>query len=350
MRIGQYKEFTLKALKHRRRVLDVGPPGVGKTAIRRQACKELGMDYIGICGPLQSPVKVGGYPRPAAEPDGDATHQLFNGIAQAFRATKPTHLHIDDLGMANGETAKALVDLVQFGRIDSRTLPDCVVVGASSNDIGHGADVQGLIEPLKSRFHAIVPVETHVDDLVPYGLAKGWPAWELAWIRNDPAILTEWKPIKSLKIEYCTPRGLEYLAEWDAIGEEDPEVWAGCIGKGAATKAIAFKGLINDLPDVDAILIDPKSAPVPENPSARLLVSMALASKMTAANFGQVVTYTSRLPQMFRAYTVRDAFRAEAARKADKALPKDWRALASSRDFAAWSVSEDGKAIMSAAS
>jgi hypothetical protein len=106
---------------------------------------------------------------------------------------------------------------------------------------------------------------------------------------------------------------------------------------------------MNDLPDVDAVLMDPESAPVPENPSARFLVSMALASKLTASNFGQAVKYLKRMPAMFRAFSIRDAFRAQAIRRKDQSLPKGWAMLESSRDFTAWVVSADGKEIMSAA-
>lgn len=349
MRIGEFAEFFRKALTKRKRVLDVGPPGIGKTFTRRQVCAELGWDYIGICAPLQSPVKIGGYPRPPVEEGGDASHALFDGIARAFRAQGPTHLHIDDLGMANGETLKAIVDLVQFGRIDNRLMPECVVVGASSNDVGHGADVQGLIEPLKSRFHSIIKIETHIDDVVTYGLTKGWPSCLLAYLRNDPPALHDWKPSKSMQIDGACPRGWEYVAEWINDGFDDPEVIGGCVGKGRATAYLAFRALIADLPDVNACLLDPEGSPIPENPSARFLVSMALASKMDAGSFGQAIRYLNRLPQVFRAYAIRDAIKAEAARHKAGSLPKGHKPIHASRDFTAWTCSSDGKDVMSAA-
>lgn len=350
MRIGEFGDFFKRALVKRKRVLDVGPPGIGKTFTRRQVCAELGWDYIGICMPLQSPVKIGGYPRPPSDEGGDATHALFDGMARAFRATKPTHLHLDDLGMANGETLKAAVDVVQFGRIDNRLMPECVVVGASSNDVGHGADVQGLIEPLKSRFNTIIKLETNIDDVVVYGLGRGWPSDLLAYLRNDPEALHDWKPSKSMTIDGACPRGWEYVAEWINDGFDDPEVIGGCVGKGRATAYLAFRGLINELPDVNAVLIDPEGSPVPDNPSARFLVSMALAAKMDAGTFGQAMRYLNRLPQMFRAYAIRDAIKAESARGKAGNLPKGHKPIHASRDFCAWSCSSDGKDIMAAAS
>lgn len=348
MRISEYAALLERALPKRRRVLAVGKPGVGKSFTHRQVCSRLGWDYIPLCSPLQSPVKIGGYPQPPKDIGGDATHCLFDGIAAAFRATRPTYLVFDDLGMAGGETLKAIVDLVQFGRVDGRVLPDCVTIGGATNDVGHGADVQGLIEPLKTRWHTIVNIETHVDDVVGYGLALGWPSDLLAFLRNTPDALHDWKPSKSMSVDGATPRGWEYIAQWINDGMDDAEVLAGCVGKGRAAQYCAFRGLIGELPDIDAVLINPDSAPVPENPSARYLVAMALASRMTAANFGRCVQYLHRLPAMFEAFTVRDAMLAESNRKRDNSLPKDWKAISGSRDFTAWAVTPVAKAIQEA--
>lgn len=350
MRINEFGELLKRSLPKRKRVFGVGKPGVGKTFVVRQVAHALGMDYIGICAPLQSPVKIGGYPRPPLVEGGDATHCLFDGIAKAFRATKPTVLCIDDLGMAGGETLKSIVDLVQHGTIDEKQLPDCVVIVGLSNDVGHGADVQGMIEPLKTRWHTIIDIETNIDDVIAYGLSRDWPADLCAFLRNAPDALHDWKPCKSMRIDGACPRGWEYVADWIRDGETHPEVIAGCVGKGRATQYLAFRELINDLPDVDQCLMAPESAPVPTNPSAQWLVSMALASKMTAGNFGQALKYLNRLPAMFRAFSIRDAFQAEKRRRDDKTLPKGWAALSTSRDFTAWAVSKDGQEVMSAAS
>lgn len=349
MKISQYGALLERCLPHKRRVLAVGKVGVGKTFTHRQVCGRLGWDYIPICAPLQSPVKIGGYPRPPAVEGGDATHSLFDGIALAFRATKPTYLVFDDLGMANGETLKAIVDLVQFGRIDNRTLPECVVVGGATNDVGHGADVQGLIEPLKTRWHTIVNIEPSLDDLVQYGIAQSWPSDLLAFLRNTPDALHDWKPSKSMSIDGACPRGWEYVAEWINLKIDDPEVIQGCVGKGRAAQYLAFRSLVNELPDVDAVLVDPEGSPVPDNPSAKWLVAMALSSRMQGGNFGQCVTYLKRLPQMFRAYSIRDAVKAENLKRRNGGLAKGHTPIHAGRDFTAWANSEDGQSIMSAA-
>ena len=350
MRIGQYQDLVGRALQKRRRVLSVGKPGVGKTFANAEACHRLGWDIIVLCLPLDDPSTIRGYPRPPKEDGGDAVHCLFDGMAKAMRATKPTLLFMDDIGQASESTLKSVMRIVQFGELDGRKLPDCVVIGGATNDVGHGAGVYGLIEPLKSRFHTIIEVETDVDDVVVYGLARGWPSDLLAYLRNSPDALNDWKPSKSVKVDGACPRGWEYVAEWVNCGILDAEVIAGCVGKGRATAYLAYREMIGDLPDLNQVLLDPDGAPVPDNASARYLVAMALASRMDGANFGNAVRYLQRLPIMFRAFAIRDAFRAQQERIKSKTLPAGYQSLASSSDFAAWTVSKEGKDVMAAAS
>lgn len=344
MKVSEYKRLMKTSLQHRRRVLAVGKPGVGKTQGASETCQESEWDFIGMCSALEDPSTIRGYP--SRGNNGEATHCLFDGIARAFKATRPTLLFFDDLGMASESTMRSIVRLVQFGEIDNRKLPDCVLIGAATNDIGHGAGVYGMIEPLKSRFHTIVEVDTNLDDVIAYGLARDWPSDMLAYLRNDPEALHDWKPCKSMHIDGACPRGWEYAAEWVNCGVLEPEVLGGCVGKGRATAYLAYRALADELPDINQVLNDPKNAPLPSNPSARYLVSCALASNMTWQNFGRCLIYLKRIPsRMFLAFAVRDAFRAQDEKRRMGKLPKGYRSIAESKDFVAWNCTKEAQEI-----
>jgi hypothetical protein len=346
MRIGEAKEFMKKSILKKKSVLLLGAPGVGKTFLKMQAAEEIGYRYLGICAPLCDVSFIAGYPYLK---DGVANFAPFGQLADALNTEEPMLLDIDEIGSAQESVAKAMLRMWQFREVGNRKLPDHVVLSASSNDVHHGVGVFGFNEALKDRFQTIITVEPHLDDTVAYGLNAGWPTCLLAFLRNTPDALHDWKPSKNMQCSGATPRGWEDVAHWINDGFDDPEVISGKVGKGRATEYLAFRDLMNDLPDVDAILMDPDNAPVPTNPSARHLVSMALASKMSAGTMGQCIKYLHRLPQMFRALSIRDAFRAEMDRKKAGKLPKDHKPLYTSRDFVAWSSSADGKEIMTEA-
>lgn len=348
MKIGELREFLVRFLPKRKKLLVVGPPGIGKTFAFMEAAEQLEWETIFISAPLEDPSTIRGYPSRGT--DGRAHHCLFDGIARAMDAVKPTVLLIDDLGMGSESTLKSILRFIQFREIDGRMLPDFVVICAATNDTSHGAGVFGLIEPLKSRFDTILTIETNLDDVVGYGLARNWPADLCAFLRNSSDSLHDWKPSKSMHIDGACPRGWEHVAQWINDGCEDPEVIAGCVGKGQATKYLAFRKLINELPDVDAILMDPTGAPIPKDPSAIYLVEMTLAARMTDRNFGAIMKYLLRLPAPFRAHSVRDAFRSEVEKGKANLLPPNYRKIQGSRDFSAWVCSDDGKEIMGAVS
>lgn len=343
MRISEYQAFMEKALQLKRRILVTGPPGVGKTYAKEAAARHINWDYLGLCAPLEDPSSIRGYPHRV---NGTAEHCLFDVIAKAFKTDRPTVLDFDDLGMASESTMRAIVRLFQFGQIDNRKLPDCVVLSASTNDVGHGAGVYGMIEPLKSRFHSIINVEANLDDTVAYGIAAGWPWQVCSFLRNKPDALHDWKPSKSMKVDGACPRGWEYAAGWINDGVTDTEVLAGCIGKGWAAELNAWCKLASSLPDINGIQMNPDTAPVPDNPSAQFMASAAIASRLDGQNFARFIRYLLRLPQSMRAYCLRDCQRALDLKKKDKVLPPDYRAYFDSPDWPAYACSADGKELM----
>lgn len=356
MRVGEFDALLDKAVfcessKHRAPLMFVGPAGIGKSVLPEAKAARRGWDYWAINMALANPTFVQGYP---FRENGTAGHLPFGVLGKALKATKDSVLALDEFGSATGETVKAALRFVQFREVGGEKLPDCVRIIAMSNDVSHGADVMGIIEPMKDRFRSIVNIEPHIDDTIGFGMSNNWPAWLMAFLRNTPDALHDLKPMKSMQRSGATPRGWNEVAHLDIDGLLDSEFGTelvhGAVGKGRGTQAMAFRRLVGDLPDIDAVLMDPDSAPVPKEPSARFLISMALATRMEASNFGQCVKYLNRLDAMFRAYSIRDAFRGENERRKAQTLPKNWKALSSSRDFTAWACSEDGKAVMSAAS
>ena len=77
------------------------------------------------------------------------------------------------------------------------------------------------------------------------------------------------------------------------------------------------------MPNLDSILLNPDSAPVPEEASARFAVTVGLARKATQANIERLMRYLKRLPKEFEVCCVRDAIRLTPAVQQTRAFV-DW--------------------------
>lgn len=349
--ISEFRALLEKAIPAGMRVLAVSPPGCGKTAVTEQVVSALKQRCWPICMPLVGPEYISGYPYRV---NGKASHAPFGVLAEALESEQPGTIILDELGGATESTVKAALRFVQFGDIGDKRLPAHVSMVALSNDVTHAAGVMGLFEPMKDRWHTIVHLDYSVEDTVAYGLANDWDVGVLAYINggcasnggNTAIPVFDWKPSRDMRRAGATPRSYDYASQWLKRGVEDKAVIEGCVGPGHATALLAYRALMKDLPSLTDILSDPQNASVPENPSARYLVATTLAAKMDGGTFGQAIQYLKRMPKMFRILSVRDCRRAEVERKKLGITKPDFRPLPTSRDYVAWTLSDDAKELV----
>jgi hypothetical protein len=85
------------------------------------------------------------------------------------------------------------------------------------------------------------------------------------------------------------------------------EMFAGTVGTGAATEFSGFLRMVRELPNIDAILLNPTGEPVTDSPAAQYAVASALAQRASDTNFDRICLYLERMPTEFRVLSVRDA-------------------------------------------
>ena len=87
----------------------------------------------------------------------------------------------------------------------------------------------------------------------------------------------------------------------------------GAVGEGAAVEFTAFRKLFAELPNIDAILIDPDAAKLPKEPATLYAVTTALGLKTNQTVFPRVARYAERLLDAergdFAALLLRDSIR-----------------------------------------
>jgi hypothetical protein len=327
---NKLKEILKDAVKNNEQLLIVGQPGIGKTDIVKAVCKELGAEVIISHPAVSDPTDYKGLPFKVTE----GTHAEFLPFGETWRAIKADKLtvwFIDDLGQASEAVQKALMQLLLGRRLNGHMLSEKVVFIGATNDIGHRAGVTGLLEPVKSRWDSIINLEPSLDDWCQWAYTNQTPAELIAFLRSRPELLSHFEPTKEL-INHPSPRTWASIGRRLGRGIKDFDLFAGAVGKGAATEFLAFLELAEEAPSLDAILLNPKSAPVPTKPALRYLVAAGLASRAKKENFGKVYQYLDRLPQSFRVLAIRDAINRD-------------NSLTATDTFVSWAAGE-GKEII----
>lgn len=297
-------ELLIDAVKNREQLLIVGMPGIGKTDIVKQACDELGADIIVSHPAVSDPTDYKGLPARAA--DGEHAEFLpFGETWKAIQAKKLTVWFVDDLGQASDAVQKGLMQLLLGRRLNGHLLSDKVVFVGATNDVGQRAGVTGLLEPVKSRWDSIIHLEVSMDDWCRWAVSNKMPTELIAFIRSRPDLISQFEPTKAI-VNHPSPRTWASVGRRLARGVKDFELIKGAVGKGAATEFLAFLELANEAPNLDDIILNPKTTAVPEKPALKYLVATGLANRTKKDNFVRVFQYLERMPMPFRVLCMRD--------------------------------------------
>lgn len=345
LRPAQAKQVAVICIENNLPLMFTGKPGVGKSDIVRQAAKEAGTDLIVMHPVVSDPTDFKGLPWKVEGSD-EAKFLPFGDLKNVFSAKRPLTVFLDDLGQAMPAVQAAAMQLLHSAtgdrRINDHVIPDFVTFIAATNRRTDRAGVQGILEPVKSRFASIVEIEPSIDDWTEWALLAGVQPEVIAFIRFRRDLLIKFEPTADLTNSPC-PRTWAHVSK--LLKASLPKslrlpVIAGAVGAGAAAEFIGFLQIYEDAPDIDEILKNPKSAPIPKEPSSLYAVSAALAHAATEKNFGAVTTYAQRLYKdekgEFSTLAIRDSVRKN-------------KALLKSDAYAEYCMTGAGKDIVEAA-
>lgn len=299
MDINEAIALTRLCVSNKLPVILVGPPGVGKSDLVEQVALLEGMD-LQISHPVvEDPTDPKGFPY--ADASGEFAKFLpYGHLARALKATRPLLWFLDDLGQASPAVQAAYMQLLLARRIGEHVLPDCVTFVAATNRKADRAGVNGILEPVKSRFVTIINVEPSLDAWIDWALGAGMPGELIAYLRMNPTKLLVHAPTTEI-VNSPSPRTWANagrlmnvgLAKLGANIERDG--LAGAVGAGAATEVVEFLKNWRSLPSPDSILLNPDKAMLGKDVSVLYMLTSALAYYANPQNFGQVVRYAERL-------------------------------------------------------
>lgn len=315
MRPQQLIAFLTNTISAQLPVLLVGSPGIGKTSLVEQAAKAADNDLVISHPAVADPTDAKGFPW-AEKGSKTATFLPFGETAKVLNSERPTTWFLDDLGQAPAAVQASYMPWLLARQVNGHRLPDHVTIIAATNRRTDRAGVTGVLEPVKSRFAAIVELEVSLADWCAWAMRSGAVPPELvAFLRFQPDLLNQFTPTADL-VNCPSPR------TWEAAGrllrlnlptDLEVEALAGAVGQGAAAALSAFLQMYRQLPSIDLILTDPDTAPLPDTLSVRYAVATALGARATDANFGRVARYAERLVAAghgeFAVLAVKDAVR-----------------------------------------
>lgn len=298
----QIKDSLKTLLPLRQPVFIWGPPGVGKSQVVAQVASEKGLRLTDVRAVLLDPVDLRGLPSVGA--DGTA-----HWCPPSFLPTKGEGvLFLDELNAAPPLVQAACYQLVLDRKVGEYELPEGWTVVAAGNRESDRAVTHRMPSALANRF-------VHLDFSVD---ANAWLEWAeerglheeiRAFIRFRPNLLHAFDPKKNEKA-FPSPRSWEFAARILATStdrELELSLLKGTVGPGAAAEFAGFSRMFRQLPDPDAVINQPDTAVVPEEPATLYALCEALAKKAGENTAESIVMYASRLPAEFGVLLVRDA-------------------------------------------
>ena len=286
--------------KARQPVFIWGGPGVGKSAIVRQLAQSLKQTLQDIRALLLDPVDLRGLPFLGA--DNRSKWATPDFLPQGGEGI----LFLDELNAAPAMVQASCYQLVLDRKLGEYTLPDgWAIVAAGNRDSDRGATTR-MPTPLRNRF-VHLDFEVDLQEWCEWAIGAGIRPEVIAFLRFRQELLSAFDRDANA---FPSPRSWEFVSRiLDATPDcsLEHELFVGAVGTGAATEFAAFLRTFRELPNIDAILLNPHKEPVPESAAAQYAVASALAHCATDLNFDRVCNYLDRMPTEFSVLCVRDA-------------------------------------------
>ena len=277
-----------------------GGPGIGKSDVVRQLAQSIGVPLKDIRALLLDPVDLRGLP--------------FLGTDHTAKWATPDFLpkdgkgilFLDELNAASAMVQAGCYQLVLDRRLGEYTLPEGWSIIAAGNRETDRAVTTRMPTPLRNRFTHL-NFEVDVQEWCEWAIHSAICPEVIAFIRFKPDLLSAFDRDANA---FPSPRSWEFVSrilKSAPAREIEHELFSGTVGDGAATEFSAFLRTFRELPNIDAILLNPHREPVPDNAAAQYAVASALAHYASDTNFDRVCTYLERMPTEFSVLCVRDA-------------------------------------------
>jgi hypothetical protein len=284
-----------------------GKSGIGKSSVVRQVAAKMKRDFIDVRASQLSEVDLRGLPM------FDTKTKQAVWYPPDFLPTptaKASILFLDELNLAHPAVLATCYQLILDRRIGNYTLPDNCSVLAAGNTVTDRGNIHSIPAPLNNRFLHI-DYTLNADDFQRQSTADELHAHIRTYLRlhNDALHCFD---------SLVNPRAFPTPRSWYTADKvyKNPnysnsvrfKLLAGAIGEGTATTFMGWVKNLKDMPDIDAILLNPREAKLPTSQPVMHAVITTLVDKSKASNYSKLMLYVARLPReiqmVFNSYAV----------------------------------------------
>jgi hypothetical protein len=282
-----------------------GPPGIGKSAIVRDIAGARSLELRDIRAVLLDPVDLRGLPH--VNGDGRAHWCIPDFLPREGAGI----LFLDELNAAPQLVQAACYQLILDRKLGEYSMPDGWLIIAAGNRETDRAVTSRMPSALANRF-VHLSIEPDLDDWVAWALGAGMPIELIAFLRFRPAMLHAFDPSRNEKA-FPTPRSWEFVGRIMAAGPAEElryDLFTGTVGEGAAAELLGFLRIFESLPSPDAVLLNPMSMDVPQDPAILYALAGALVRRVSDTTADNLFTFAGRLSAEFSVLLVKDTLRA----------------------------------------
>ncbi|WP_133663514.1 MoxR family ATPase [Paraburkholderia sp. BL10I2N1] len=299
----------------------LGKPGGGKTELGRKVGRDFafadggGFDkVIEFNASLRDPVDLLGTPNNTGECTVWVPPKELYDLRQGRNL-----LILEELSDASVPMQNGLCGLIHDRKLNELHLSRDTYIIATGNRTEDKSGANRITSKLANRTRRF-DFDENIDDWCEWALNAGIDIMLIQFLRFKPNLLSDFDPNR---FQNPTPRSWERVS---LIPEDlDADLFygnvAGEVGEGAAAEFTAFRKVAANLPNIDNIIMNPATAPVPEgDPAVMYALTGAIAQRTSKDNLDRINEYMDRLPVDFSVLFMSDVVKMKPEVKSTKAF------------------------------
>jgi len=253
MRASDISKVARELIIKRLPIFIWGAPGIGKSSIVKEIARVNGMEFIDLRLSLLDPTDLKGIP--FFDPESREGVWAKPSFLPSSDDESSGILFLDEINTAPPAVQASAYQLILDRRVGEYELPRGWSIVAAGNRESDRGVVYKMSPPLANRF-VHFEMEVDFEDWKEWAYGRGIDSSIIAFLAYDKSMLFRFDPVSNQK-SFATPRSWEYvdsIIDSDITRELLLESISGAVGREVAVEYVSFIRVMNDLPNLDAIL------------------------------------------------------------------------------------------------